>query len=145
MCFLITLGRQVNHGKPYWFGRSQFKGKSHDGYHWQMLSVRRCYALRCYISFYFKLYSLTLNSILRNSKINILYLWISKLINVICLQCVCCWRYKPLLYCHSFLSYLYYICSNDHVKSTVKLPSAIVMQLFWSIKLFEGHQEVAAG
>ena len=45
----LGLGRHVNHGKPYWFLRSQFKGEGHDGYHWQMWGVRGCYALRCYI------------------------------------------------------------------------------------------------
>ena len=49
LCFLIKLGTHVNHGKPYWFWRSQFKGECHDGYHWQMWGVPGCYALRCYI------------------------------------------------------------------------------------------------
>ena len=31
--FLIKLGRKVNHGKPYRFWRSQFKGEGYDGYH----------------------------------------------------------------------------------------------------------------
>ena len=49
VCFLIKLGRHVNHVKPYWFWRPQFKGEWHDGYHWQMWGARGCYALRCYI------------------------------------------------------------------------------------------------
>ena len=51
VCFLIKLGRHVNHGQPYWFWRPQFKGEGHDGYNWQMWDARGCYALRCYISF----------------------------------------------------------------------------------------------
>ena len=56
-CFLIKLGRHINHSKPYWFWRSQFKGEGHDhdGYHWQVLGVRGCYALHCYIYCIFKM------------------------------------------------------------------------------------------
>ena len=34
VCFLIKLGRHINHiVTPYWFWRSQFKGEGHNGYH----------------------------------------------------------------------------------------------------------------
>ena len=49
MCFLIKLVRHVNHGKPYWFWRSQCEGEDHNGHHWQMWGARGHYALRCYI------------------------------------------------------------------------------------------------
>ena len=32
LCFLIKLGRHFDHGKPYWFWRSHFKGEVHDVY-----------------------------------------------------------------------------------------------------------------